>query len=84
MIVFSAMLGIVLAGCGTLREQQNPQPKMQAPCEEWLDLKQQPAKQNNAGTIKKDEKKKSLTKDKKGIKKKKGIKTKSIKKDKAA
>jgi len=42
--IFSAALGACLAGCGTLRESQDPQPKMQAPCKEWLSAKPKPAK----------------------------------------
>ena len=45
----AGLLGICLAGCGTLREEQNPQPKRQAPCNEWLVMNQ---KQGNPKTVK--------------------------------
>ena len=42
LICFAALLGIGLAGCGTLREEQNPQPKTHAPCPQWIELSGKP------------------------------------------
>ena len=79
MIICAAMLGFLLAGCGTVREQQNPQPKMNAPCEEWLTLCQKQVKQENAKSLKKADtkKNKNAKKGKKGKKNKKAKKNES-------
>ena len=65
----AGLLGICLAGCGTLREEQNPQPKKQAPCNEWLVMNQkqgnsETVKAQNASTTKKDKKAKKGKKNK--------------------
>ena len=66
----AGLLGICLAGCGTLREEQNPQPKKQAPCNEWLVMKQnqgnpETVKAQNTSADKKDKKDKKIKKIKK-------------------